>query len=300
VSLHIDAIINTLSHDGVNFLPRGELFIARNFLDHYFPQYKEQYIKQLETATQCLGLSVIGVELDTEWSDSLLSKMRYKELEQYFTVGCINGPVSRSIENHGFSNAMLSIKNNPSLFSGIVTKLLRDIEIKAKSANANGFRAVAIADDIAGNQGLFFSYDYFMETICPVYKEIAEIIRKNDLFTFFHSDGDIGKIIEPLIDAGYNCIHPIDAQAGVSLDELKKEFGETVSFMGHIDTVAWSEEHINKEISLAEKEFKAGGLILGSTCGISMETVSDKLRALYPGWGKNGRINEERLCLHDR
>ena len=135
-----------------------------------------------------------------------------------------------------------------------------------------------------GDRGLLFSYDYFMDTICPVYEEFAEIIKKNDLFTFFHSDGNTRKVIEPLIEAGYNCIHPIDSQAGLNLYELKKEFGETVSFMGYIDTIAWSEEHINKEISLAESEFKSGGLILGSTCNISMETVSNKLRVLYPGW----------------
>ena len=284
MSLHIETIINTLNHNSVSFLPRGELFITGDFLDHYFYEYKEQYIRQLETAAQCLGLSVIGVGLYTEWSDSLLSEMRYKELEQYFTIGCINGPISSLIENHGFSNAMLSIKNNPSLFSDIVPKLLRDIEKKAKLAHANCFRAIAITDDIAGNRGLLFSYDYFVGTICPVYKEIAEIIKKNDLFTFFHSDGDTRKVIEPLIEVGYNCIHPIDTQAGLNLYELKKEFGERVSFMGHIDTIAWSKEQINKEISLAENKFKTGGLILGSTCGISMETVSDKLSVLYPKW----------------
>jgi len=282
VSLHVETVINTLNHNPVSFLPRGELFISRNFLDHYFCKYKGHYGKQLESAAQCLGLSAIGVELGTEWSDSLLPEMGYKELGQYFTVGCINGPISNLIKDHGFFNAMLSMKNKPALFSDIVTKLLRDTEKMAKLAHTNGFRAIAIADDIAGNRGLLFSYDYFADTVCPVYKEIAEIIKKNDLFTFFHSDGDTRKVVEPLIGAGYDCIHPIDTQAGLNLYELKNEFGERVSFMGHIDFMVWSEEDINKEISLAEEEFKKGGLILGSTGGLSMETINDKVGVLYP------------------
>ena len=282
MSLHTETVTNTLHRSHVDLLPRGELFISRDFLDNYFCEYKGQYVKQLEVAAQCLGLSVIGVTLDVDWSDSLLSEMRYKELEQYFTVGCINGPISSSIENHGFFNVMLSIKNNPSLFSGTVPKLLRDIEKRAKLAYANGFRAIAITDDIAGNRGLLFSYDYFADMVCPVYKEIAEIIKKNDLFTFFHSDGDTRKVVEPLIEAGYDCIHPIDTRAGLNLYELKNEFGERVSFMGHIDFMVWSEEDINKEISLAESEFKKGGQILGSTGGLSMETINDKLGVLYP------------------
>jgi len=284
VSIHIETVINTLNHNHGSFLPRGELFINRDFLDHCFWKYKGEYVKQLETTAQHLGLSVIGIELSTEWSHSLLFDMSYKKLEQYFTVGCINGPIFSLIKDHGFFNAMLSMKNNPSLFSDIVAKLLRDTEKKAKLAHANGFRAIAITDDIAGNKGLFFSFSYFVDVVWPVYKKIAEIIKENGLFTFFHSDGDMRKVIELLIEAGYDCIHPIDAQAGLNLYELKKEFDEKVSFMGHIDMIAWSEEHIIKEISLAEDQFKKGGLILGSTCGISMETLNNKLGVLYPQW----------------
>jgi uroporphyrinogen decarboxylase len=283
VSSHIETVIHTLNGNLVDPVPRGELFIGRDFLDHYFCDEGE-YTKQLERVAQSLDLSLVGVWLDTEWSDSLLSDMRYKDLQQYFTVGCVSGPISKLVERHGFFDAMLSIRNDASLFSDIATHLLKDIEKRARLAYANGFRAIAIADDIAWNKGLFFSYDYFVSTLCPVYKEISTIIKGNDLFAFFHSDGDTRKIINPLIEAGYECIHPIDALAGLNLYGLKKEFGERVCFMGHIDTVTWGREHINEEISRAENDFKTGGLILGSTCGLSMETVSDKLGILYPRW----------------
>jgi uroporphyrinogen decarboxylase len=176
------------------------------------------------------------------------------------------------------------MKENPSLLSGVATQLLREVEEKTGLAYANRFRAIAIADDIAGNKGLLFSFGYFLDVVWPIYRKIAEIIKESGLFAFFHSDGDMRKVVEPLIRAGYDCIHPVDTQAGLNLYELKKEFGESVSFMGHIDTITWTKEHIHKEISLAENEFKKGGLILGSTCGISMKTVNDKLGVLYPQW----------------
>lgn len=284
MSLHIEAVTDALNHNHVAFLPRGELFIDRSFLDHFFSKHKDEYVKQLETAAQCMGLSVMGVEINGEWSRSLLMDMSYKKLEGYFTVGCINGPVARLIENYGFFNAMLSMKENPSLLSGVATQLLREVEEKTRLAYANRFRAIAIADDIAGNKGLLFSFSYFLDVVWPIYRKIAEIIKESGLFAFFHSDGDMRKVVEPLIRAGYDCIHPVDTQAGLNLYELKKEFGESVSFMGHIDTITWTKEHIHKEISLAENEFKKGGLILGSTCGISMKTVNDKLGVLYPQW----------------
>jgi len=295
VSLHIETVTNSLKRNPVDFLPRGELFIGRDFLDRYFCEDEGKYTKQLERAAQCLDLSLIGVWLDTEWSDPLLAETRYEDLQQYFTVGCISGPISRLIEKYGFSNAMLSIKNDAFLFSNIATDLIRDIENRAELAHTNGFSAIAITDDIAGNKGLLFSCDYFWDTVCPVYKEISTIVKGNDLFAFFHSDGDIRKIINPLIGAGYDCLHPIDTLAGLNLYELKKEFGERVCFMGHIDTITWSKEHINKEINRAENEFRKGGLILGSTCGLSTETVNDGLGILYPRWKKEGRTNEKMM-----
>lgn len=288
MALHVETVTKALNHERVSFLPRGELFVDRVFLDRYFFQYEGQYVKQLELAAQTLGLSLIGIWLDTKWSDSLLSEMKYKDLEPYFTVGCISGPISILIENHGFFDAMTSLRNEPSLFSDAAAHLLRDVEQRARLAHENGFRAIAITDDIAGNGGLLFSYEYFLERLCPVYKEIARIIKGEGLFTFFHSDGDTRKMIGPLIEAGYDCIHPVDAQAGLSLYELRREFGERVSFMGHIEILAWDKERIQNGISLAEDQFKTGGLILGSTCGISMEAVNDNLGLLHPLWERRG------------
>jgi hypothetical protein len=68
VSLHVETIINSLKRNPVAFLPRGELFISRDFLDRYFCEDEGGYPKQLEKAAQCLDLSLIGVWLDTEWS----------------------------------------------------------------------------------------------------------------------------------------------------------------------------------------------------------------------------------------
>jgi hypothetical protein len=89
--------------------------------------------------------------------------------------------------------------------------------------------------------------------------------------------------------AKYDCIHPIDGQAGLTLYELKKQIGGKECLMGHIDIMTWSEERIVEEVGRAENEFREVGLIIDSTSGLSMDTVNDKLSALYPQWKKRGR-----------
>jgi len=62
VSLHTEAVASVLNHRQIEILSRGELFINKDFLDHFFSKYRGQYIEQLKAAAQCLRLSVIGVE----------------------------------------------------------------------------------------------------------------------------------------------------------------------------------------------------------------------------------------------
>lgn len=284
MSLPIETISKALNHLETNFLPRGELFISQGFLDNFFGNYRGHYTKQLAAAAQTLGLSAFGMDLTLERSQWPSREREYKDLEPYFTIGCMNGPISGLIEQQGFLKAMLSTKNNPALFSATATDLLQKTEKTAQWAGSNGFQAMAITDDIAGNQGLYFSFDYFQDTLWPVYKAMAEIIKGQGMFAFFHSDGDIRKIIGLLIQAGIDCIHPVDTQAGQDLYQLKEEFGQRVCFMGHIDPLTWSSERVQREIGLAETVFNKGGLILGSTCGLSLETITEKFKDLYPHW----------------
>jgi uroporphyrinogen decarboxylase len=246
-------------------------------------------VGQVAFAAHLLGLSVVGVDLNEEWSRRLLKEGDYGRLSDYFTVGHINGPVLRAIAQLGFRQAMVCIKKDQQAFLDVASSLLKDVEEKCRLARENDLSVILLADDIAGNNGLLFSPGDFTEIILPYYMQIAEIIKANALYAFFHSDGDTRIIIESLIGAGYDCIHPVEAQAGSNIYELQKDYGGRVSFMGHIDIITWNDERIAQEVNNAEKMFKEGGLILGSTCGLSMKTVSNKLSALYPQWQTRGQ-----------
>lgn len=283
-----EIVANTLQHSNKGTLPRGELFFSRKFLDVFFPEFQGDYVGQVVSAAQLLGLSVVGVDLNEEWSRSLLREGNYGRLREYFTVGYINGPVLRAIAQLGFRQTMVCIKKDQQTLLDVASSLLKDVEEKCRLARENDLSAILLADDIAGNTGLLFSYNDFVTAILPLYRQIAGTIRSNGLHAFFHSDGATKAIIEPLIEAGYDCIHPVEAQAGLNIYEPQKDYGGRVSFMGHIDIINWDEEQIAHEVSQAEN-VKEGGLILGSTCGLSMKTVSNKLSALYPQWQTRGQ-----------
>lgn len=281
---HVETIIDVLNHRRVDILPRGELFIGNDFLDRCSPDHTGELIWQTQEAAQSLGLSLVGFELNSGKSRSLLLNKAYNKLHEFFLAGCINGPVSRLIEKFGFKNAMLSTRNNPALFSGIAMELMEEIGEKASLAAANGFKALVLADDIAGKNGLLFSPRYFCDTVLPIYAAIASTIKSTGLYAFIHSDGDMRKVVDLLTKAGYDCIHPVDVQAGLDLMELQEEFGGKITFMGHIDMFGWDEKKIGDEVKLAEQKFKNGGLILGSAGGLSTAIPEEKLSLLFPSW----------------
>jgi uroporphyrinogen decarboxylase len=83
-----------------------------------------------------------------------------------------------------------------------------------------------------------------------------------------HSDGDLRKIVPNLIEAGFDCLQPIEVKAGMDLIELKKKYGDRLAFMGGIDARLMSdddpvkiEEEIRSKFEIAKK---GGGYIYHS------------------------------------
>jgi hypothetical protein len=277
-----DRVVRTLAREGVEGPPRGELFLSREVLDYWFPGARGDYVSQLSLAADLLEFSAVGADLNGEEAGPFLGEGRFAALREYFTIGCVNGPMSRIIEDIGFFKAMVQMKKDPEGFLARARAVKEGMGRTCALARANGMSAIAVADDIAGNRGLLFSFDDFAANLLPVYAEIAGAIKDNGLYAFFHCDGNTSHIIDSLIGAGYDCIHPVDGQAGMNIRELTRVFGERVSFMGHIDAVAWGPQKVREERKWAKEKMGAGGLILGSSGGISRGTVTKGLTALYP------------------
>jgi uroporphyrinogen decarboxylase len=280
--LHVEYIIDTLNHKKTLSIPRGELFIGQDYLDKFFPKFDGDYERQMQLAASRLGLSAIGIDLNKSVSHGHLSPGLCTRLEEYFTIGFINGPFSRLIDTEGFVGAMVSTKKKPDLLQILATDFLSDVKAIGREAQSQGLKALALADDIAGKNGLLFSSDYFFNALLPHYKVFADIAKTYGLFVFLHSDGDMRTILDPLISAGFDCIHPVDVQSGQNLYKLAVDYGDRVTFMGHVDIMAWDAERVRDEVSAAERTFTSGGLILGSTGGISANIDENVLSALYP------------------
>jgi uroporphyrinogen decarboxylase len=76
----------------------------------------------------------------------------------------------------------------------------------------------------------------------------------------------VKELIPYLIDAGFDCLQPLEVKAGMDLLELKPEYGDKISFMGGIDVRKMTdpvaiEEEISRKFEVAKK---GGGYIYHS------------------------------------
>ena len=79
--------------------------------------------------------------------------------------------------------------------------------------------------------------DQFNQFIMPWFRKFTDQAHQHGYQAILHSCGAIHKVIDQLIEAGVDCLHPLQAKAAnMDADTLARDFGGRIAFMGGIDT----------------------------------------------------------------
>lgn len=137
----------------------------------------------------------------------------------------------------GMENFCLEAMDKDGLSSKVVRKVSRTlIEVNRKAASHPSVGAIWVGDDLAYGAGLMMSPDWFREHIFPYYIELGEICRQYDKPLIFHSDGDYNPLIDDLVKAGVNAIHPLEP-GSMDIVEIKRQWGDKIALIGNVDLV---------------------------------------------------------------
>lgn len=140
----------------------------------------------------------------------------------------------------------------------------------AEEMLGRGFRfdGAFIWNDQAYRNGPFFSPAMWREFELPCQKRLIDFFHSKDLPVVMHTDGDVRRLIPMFIEAGLDCLQPLEVKAGMDLVELKRQYGDRLAFMGGIDVQAMAhpdprviEREIRTKIPVAKK---GGGYIYHS------------------------------------
>jgi uroporphyrinogen decarboxylase len=109
-----------------------------------------------------------------------------------------------------------------------------------------------IYGDMAFNTMTFCSPSAYRELIWPQHKRIADWAHANKMKLIFHSDGNLQGVIDLYIDAGFDCIQPMESKAGMDVRRLSQTHGDRLSFFGNIDVM----KLLKNDLDLIEEEIR--------------------------------------------
>ncbi|TFH51851.1 MAG: hypothetical protein E4H01_00030 [Lysobacterales bacterium] len=90
-------------------------------------------------------------------------------------------------------------------------------------------------DDLGFKGRPFMSPAMYRAQIFPAHKKLFDFAHSRGLPVVLHCDGYVEALIPSLIEAGINCLQPLEIKAGMDLVKLKKRFGDQIALIGGMD-----------------------------------------------------------------
>ena len=97
------------------------------------------------------------------------------------------------------------------------------------------FDGLWVWGDVAYRSGPFMSPAMYRELVMPHHKRLCDAAHAKGCEVIYHGCGNNNQIVPDLIDAGVDCLQPLEVKAGMDIRQLKKDYGDRLSFMGNID-----------------------------------------------------------------
>jgi uroporphyrinogen decarboxylase len=128
-----------------------------------------------------------------------------------------------------------------------------------------------VFDDYGYKQGLFMSPENYRKYVFPWLKKICDTAHKGGIKVILHSCGDIYKVIEDIINAGVDALHPIEPTTSnpkYNIFKLKRKYGDKITLVGNVSPqdLSYKNPEFIKDYTkeLIKEIAPGGGFILSS------------------------------------
>jgi uroporphyrinogen decarboxylase len=208
------------------------------------------------------------------------------------------GPFEQAAELRGREQFYMDMVLEPEITNTIINKVT-DIIVRTNEIYldvcGNDIDIFEIpGDDYGGTEDMLLSPASFDVLLKPALSRIVNPIKqyRSDLYVAFHTDGAIMKILDSLCDTGIDILNPLEPLPANDWEQVKKDYGARLSFMGGIDlkkampgTVKDVEEDVKRCIATFAS---GGGYILTPANHLQTDVPPENIVALYESCRKHG------------
>ncbi len=128
---------------------------------------------------------------------------------------------------------------------------------------------LSVHEDMAGKSGPLAGPAQIKEFIAPYYLRIWDMLNERGARVFDQdSDGNMNPVIDAFLDAGVNCMHPMEPAAGMDIVKIRSKYGKKLAFYGGID------KHVlrkSKNDIVEELEYKIPPMVNTGGCVIALD-----------------------------
>ncbi|HID07867.1 MAG TPA: hypothetical protein EYP10_12060 [Armatimonadetes bacterium] len=202
-------------------------------------------------------------ESRVNWEHELARNRKARESGFFCTFNGVVG-YDRMAMVVGPETLLMAIVEDPDWVRDLFDASVQLVIDMAEEMIARGFEfdAAFLCDDLGYRKGTFFSPQAYRELLFPAHKRACDFFHSKGMKTILHSCGNVNALVPHFIEAGWDCLQPLEVKAGMDIIKLKRDYGDALAFMGGIDVrkMAHPNPHvIEDEIRTKFEVAKAGG-----------------------------------------
>lgn len=199
------------------------------------------------------------------------------------------------------------VYDEPALFEEMVVTVTDCIVGALEKVLATGgqFDGCSMWEDMCYNAGPLLHPRHFKKYLVPQYRRITDLLRRQGVDVIWvDSDGKIDKLLPLWLEAGVNCMFPIEIGTwGADPVRYRREYGKDLLMMGGFDKniLAQSKDAIAAEVDRLAPLVEEGGYIGFCDHRVPPTVPYDNylfyLQKVREVWGKNVNLRSAQVAL---
>ncbi|MEN6519939.1 MAG: uroporphyrinogen decarboxylase family protein [Armatimonadota bacterium] len=247
--LDYDGVTKVVGKSGHSSIPKFLKFPIESRADW------DEFKKRLDLSTSSRFLQ------DNEWQ-VWKSKAQASDKPVGIPIGSLFGWIRDWM---GFENICYMIMDDPGLIQDIMEHLTNFILTQIeRSVTEMKLDYAAMWEDMCYNHGPILQPKHFEEWMVPRLKRITSFLKDHGCdVVYVDCDGNINELVSMWLDAGVNCMFPLEMRGGTDAVKLREKYGHRVLLAGGVDKTALiaGKDEIKKEIARLKPVVDDGGFI---------------------------------------
>ncbi len=112
--------------------------------------------------------------------------------------------------------------------------------------------------DMAFNHATVCSPQTYRDVMWEDHKRLADWAHAHDMKFIFHTDGNVNGVLDLYEQAGFDCLQPLEAKAGMDIRQLCPQRGERLALFGNIDVMVMATNNLDALDAELKSKLEAG------------------------------------------